>query len=168
MPETDHGASIRVIAIWTRRQTDNGPLTRPEGGGGMTEGTFVGTMKADERGWPQIRFAPESASLRAVGALLQEGVGIFVPACDDLLLALRGVLRGAEDEFTWNGDRYLLRGRRDLVSMTDLYGEAGVNSVPVTIETVFLAAIVEAWRDFGSELPRQREFAEAGKPDPLN
>ncbi len=125
----------------------------------MPNRTIIGKMKTDERGWPQIHFAPENDSLRTVAAFLQEDVGVFLPSCDDLLQAIRGALLGTEEESSWNGDRFLLRVRRDLVRITDMFGEAGVNSPPVTIETPFLCLIVDTWRDFVSELPRQREFA---------
>jgi hypothetical protein len=125
----------------------------------MPEHTIVGKMKTDERGWPQIRFAPENDSLHTVAAFLQEDVGVFLPACDDLLQAIRRVLLDAKEESSWNGDRFLLRVRRDVVSLTDMFGEAGVNSAPVMIETPLLEKIVDAWRDFVSELPRQRDFA---------
>jgi hypothetical protein len=136
-----------------------GPSTQPEGNEGMPNHTIVGKMKADERGWPQIHFAPENDSLRTVAAFLQEDVGVFLPSCDDLLQAIRGVLLGTEEESSWNGDRFLLRIRRDLVSMTDMFGESGVNSAPIMIDTFLLEPIVDVWRDFVSELPRQRDFA---------
>lgn len=131
----------------------------------MPERTMIARMKTDGRGWPVIRFSPENDALRAVALFLEEDVGVFLPPCDELLQAIQGVLGGQEEETSWNGDRFLWRIRRDLSGVTDLFGEAGVNSPEVLIETHLLGLIVEAWRDFVSELPRQQEFAGSGEPD---
>jgi hypothetical protein len=159
MPDTFPGAVIRAIAIWTRRQITPSPSTWAEGEESMPEITIVAKMKTDERGWPQIHFTPENDVLHSVAALLQEDLGVFLPTCDGLLAEIRQALLGVAEESTWNGDRFLLRLKRDRTSMTDMFGEAGVKSAPVMIETSLLGLIVDAWREFVSELPRQREFA---------
>jgi hypothetical protein len=87
MPDAARGVGKRTIAIWIRHQINSGPSTRPEGDEGMPEHTIVGKMKTDERGWPQIHFAPENDTLHTVAAFLQEDVGAFLPSCDDLLQA---------------------------------------------------------------------------------
>jgi hypothetical protein len=125
----------------------------------MPDRTILGMMKTDDKGWPLIRFAPEDEALRAVAAFLEEDVDILLPACDELLQAMASVLEGKDEEWTWNGNRFLVRVRRDRASMTDKYGEAGLDSARVTIETALLARIVGGWRDFVADLPRQRELA---------
>jgi hypothetical protein len=128
----------------------------------MPERTILGLMKTDDQGWPLIRFTPEDESLHAVAAFLQEDVDILLPACDELLQAMGAVLEGKEEEWTWNGNRFLVRVRRDRASLTDKYGPAGLGSAPVTIDTALLARILDGWRDFVSDLPRQRECASSG------
>ena len=127
----------------------------------MPDRPIVGKMKTDESGWPLIQFVPEDESLKAVAAFLQDDVDVLLPICDELLQAMESVLQGREEEWTWNGNRFLVRVRRDRASMTDKYGEAGLDTTPVTIGTALLAQIVGGWRDFVADLPRQREFASA-------
>jgi hypothetical protein len=91
----------------------------------MPDRVIFGKMKTDDNGWPLIQFAPEDESLRAVAAFLQEEVDILLPACDELLQALDAILHGREEEWTWNGSRFLVHVRRDSASLTDKYGRAG-------------------------------------------
>ena len=121
--------------------------------------TIVGKLKTDEKGWPLIRFSPEDESLTAVAAFLQDDVDVLLPTCDELLHALQSVLAGKEDELVWNGDRFLVRVKRDRTSLTDKYGEMISQTAPAAIDTMLLAVLVDGWREFVSELPRQREFA---------
>jgi hypothetical protein len=125
----------------------------------MPDRPIVGKMKTDERGWPLIHFVPEDESLQAVAAFLQDDVDVLLPICDELLQALESVLAGEKEEHVWNGDRFLVRMRRDQTRLTDKYGGAISGAAPVDVETVLLAAIVGGWREFVSDLPRQRELA---------
>lgn len=158
MPDIAPETRNRVRAIWIHHQTGSGSSSEMESEKCMKDYT-VGKMKTDERGWPQVQFTPDEEPLRMVSAFLQEDVGIFLPTCEGLLRDLHEVLRGSEKETLWNGDRFLLRMKRDRVGMTDMFGEKGMNSAPVMIETRLLLQLLDAWREFVSELPRQREFA---------
>jgi hypothetical protein len=125
----------------------------------MPDRAIFGKMKTDEKGWPLIQFVPEDESFKAVAAFLQDDVDILLPTCDELLQVLAAVLTGKEEEYVWNGDRFLVRVRREQTRLTDKYGEMILQTPPATIETELLAAIVGVWREFVSDLPRQREFA---------
>ena len=124
----------------------------------MPERSIYAEMLTDDKGWPLIKFDPEEEYLRVVAAFLQEDVGVFLPICDDILQAMQFIQQGREEEWTWNGDHFLVRVRNDRARITDKYGEEGLDSAPVLIETPLLALIVNAWRRFVSHLPRQREF----------
>jgi hypothetical protein len=125
----------------------------------MPERPIVGKMKTDERGWPLIQFVPEDESLQAVAAFLQDDVNVLLPVCDELLRVLESVLAGEKEEHVWNGDRFLVRVRRDQTRLTDRYGAMISGTAPVEVETGVLAAIVGGWREFVADLPRQRELA---------
>jgi hypothetical protein len=128
----------------------------------MRPSAILCKLSTDSEGWPMIQFSPDNDALRAVAAFLQQDVDILLPACDELLQAMASVLQATAEEQAWNGNRFLLRIRSDRSSMTDKYGEGGLYSRPVTIDTALLNVIVAGWREFVSALPRQRELALVG------
>jgi hypothetical protein len=125
----------------------------------MPDRVIFGKLKTDERGWPLVQFVPEDEPFRAVAEFLQDDVDIQLSTCDELLQTLEAALASGDEEHVWNGDRFLVRVGRDHTRLTDKYGVMISNTPPVTIETGLLALIVRAWREFVSDLPRQREFA---------
>jgi hypothetical protein len=159
MRETVLGEPKSVALFIIRHRTRSGTSAQREGEEGMPDRAIFGKLKTDERGWPLIQFVPEDEALKAVAEFLQDDVDILLPTCDELLQTLESALVGGEEEHVWNGDRFLVRVGKDQTRLTDKYGVMISNTPPVTIETGLLAEIVRMWREFVSDLPRQREFA---------
>jgi hypothetical protein len=118
-----------------------------------------GELMTDGRGWPLIKFDPEGDNLRLAGEFLQDDVGMLSSTCEELSQGLESVALEREGEWVWNGDRFLVRIRKDQAELTDKYGADGLETPPVLIETYLLAAIVDIWAWYVARIPRQREFA---------
>jgi len=116
-------------------------------------------LLTDDRGWPLIKFDPDDEELRLAGAFLQEDVGLLQTTCDEVMQGVQRVMEDREGEWIWNGDRFLVRVRKDGTNLTDKYGKDGLDASPVFMDTRLFVALVRAWTRFVASIPRQREFA---------
>ncbi len=150
--------SVHVALVAVRRSAHGGTIGQLEGEGDMRNPSFYCELATDDRGWPLIKFDPEDDDLRLAGEFLQDDVGMLSSPCDELRQGLESVVHGREEEWVWNGDRFLVRVRKDQAEMIDKFGGDGSATPPVAIDTPLLVALVRAWSRFVAAIPRQREF----------
>jgi hypothetical protein len=113
---------------------------------------------ANDRGWPLIRFEPDEPALSLVGEFLRSDVDINLTSCDLLLESMESVLADKEARWRWNGNSFIIEVEKSWSRLIDKYGDGYEGERTATVATAGLFQIIHAWREFVSELPRQREF----------
>ena len=128
---------MKTFQQWLAEIADNYGMTPdkevPEKILQVVKGAMPQVM-TDGRGWPHISFAPDNQDQKSV-------------------------LTEREEEWMWNGDRFLVLARKDMAEVKDKYGEDGLDAKPFLIETPILAALAHGWTRFVVGIPRQQEFA---------
>lgn len=115
-------------------------------------------LQTDDLGWPYFTFSSADQDFRLVGEFLQDDVGLLKPVCAEVSQGLQAVLTDQEEEWTWCGNRFFVRVRKDTTEITDMHGENGLNTEPLLVDTLPLSVLACLWMWFVAEIPRQREF----------
>jgi hypothetical protein len=159
MPDADRTGPRHLALLIICPTGESSASNHAEGGERMVSGMIFCTMTTDDQGWPLVQFEPDDVNLQSVAAFLQSDVDILLPTCDELLAGMQSVRAGRTNEWSWNGDRFLVRVGKERATMLDKYADAGLESPTATIDTDLLSVIVTGWRRFVSTLQRQRKLA---------